>query len=121
MILNFTLLLRYYFTLKIIFYIPLNEKTFVLGSFVSRSTLLEKKPLACLVSNVKNSQNLSTCKLQESMSKLIECELINRIFNNVLRVGYIFEFKINQEIYIRLIGFVSEEKISLRILSNFFS
>ena len=50
------------------------------------------------------------CKLQESMSKFSEGELINRILINVQQVCHIFEFKINQEIYTHSFIFANELK-----------
>ena len=50
------------------------------------------------------------CKLQESMSKLSECELINRFLSNTRQVCYIFEFKVNQEDFTRSFIFVNDLK-----------
>ena len=39
------------------------------------------------------------CKLPDCMSKLSECKLVNRILINGQQVCYIFDFKVNQEVY----------------------
>ena len=50
------------------------------------------------------------CKLQESMSKFSEGELINRILSNIQQVCHIIEFKINQEIDSHAFIFANELK-----------
>ena len=47
------------------------------------------------------------------MSKLSECELISKILFNVQQVCY-FDFKNNQENYIRSINFENEQKTNFQ-------
>ena len=57
------------------------------------------------------------------MSKLSECELINRFLSNIRQVRYIFEFKINQKDFTRSFIFVNELKENFEwicSLSDFF-
>ena len=62
------------------------------------------------------------CILQESMSKLIECDMFNRFLINVQQVCYIFEFEIDQEIYTRSFNFANElQKLSTNLHILIFS
>ena len=54
------------------------------------------------------------------MPKLNECDLINIILFDVQQVWYIFEFKINQEKYNRLINYENQpETLHLAFASSF--